>query len=253
MQKNGSLFINVVRAVLIIAIALFVVAIPVIAAPPYTSSTYGADQVFMGNGGVNGASSASYKADASLGNTGVGTTSSTNYQALNGYAPAAEPYIMLNVPAGNDDLGILSAASTTYISHTFQVEAYLASGYIVTTMSPPPTYNNGTSNPTINPLATPTAASPGSEQFGINLRANTSPSIGANPVQIPDTSFSFGQVSADYNTANLFKYVNGDTIAYSNKSSGITEFTISYIYNISTATDAGQYVFNQNLVATGTY
>jgi hypothetical protein len=255
MQKTWSIYKNVLIVFAIIVIAIFFAMIPHIAqaSPPYTSSTYGADQVYMGNGGVNGASSASYKADASLGNTGVGTTTSTNYQPLNGYAPAAEPYIMLNVPAASDDLGILSTGSTTYTSHTFQAEAYLASGYVVKTMSNSPTSANGAGSHTLNPLSTPAAATPGVEQFGINLVANTSPSVGANAVQIPSSQFSFGQVASGYNTPNLFKYVSGDTIAYSNKSSGITEFTVSYIYDISNATPSGEYIFNQVLVATGTY
>lgn len=255
MQRAKGLYKNVSRALLIIAIALFIAVLPkiVAAAPPYTSSTYGADQVFMGNGGVNGASSASYKADASLGNTGVGTTNSASYQPLNGYAPAAEPYIMFSVDNANIDLGVLSIASTAYTSGTFHVEAYLAEGYVVTNASDPPSYTSGVTTHTFNNLTTPTAATPGTEQFGINVVANTSPSVGANPVQIPDSSFSFGQAAPGYNTANLFKYIKGNTIAYSSKSSGITDYTVSYIYNISSTTPAGQYLFNHIMVATGTY
>lgn len=84
--------------------------------------------------------------------------------------------------------------------------------------------------------------------------ANTNPSnVGANPVQVPDASFSFGAAATGYNTANQYKYVKGDTIAYSPKSSSITQYTISYMFNAVARTAAGQYIMNHDLVAVGTY
>jgi hypothetical protein len=103
-------------------------------------------------------------------------------------------------------------------------------------------------------LTTPTISSVGTEQFGINLVANTAPTtFGANPSQAPDASFSFGQAAAGYDTPNYFKYVTGDTIAYSNKSSGETDYTISYLFNVSNATPGGQYTLHHVLVATSTF
>jgi hypothetical protein len=103
-------------------------------------------------------------------------------------------------------------------------------------------------------LTSPTASVAGSEQFGINLVHNTSPaSFGANPVQVPSSAFSFGAAAPGYNTPNQYKYVPGDTIAYSNSSSGETDYTISYIYNISVITPGGTYGFNDVLVATATF
>jgi hypothetical protein len=103
-------------------------------------------------------------------------------------------------------------------------------------------------------LSTPTASIPGTEQFGMNLVANTSPiTFGANPSQNPSSVFSFGAAASGYNTANLYKYVQGSTIASSNSSSGETDYTISYIYNISNSTPGGYYLFNDVLVATATF
>jgi hypothetical protein len=103
-------------------------------------------------------------------------------------------------------------------------------------------------------LTIPTASSVGTEQFGINLVANTSPtSFGADPQYIPDNTFSFGQVSADYSSPNLYKYVKGDTVAQSTSSSSDTTFTVSYIFNISNVTPGGTYSMNHVLVATATY
>jgi hypothetical protein len=103
-------------------------------------------------------------------------------------------------------------------------------------------------------LATPTASAAGSEQFGINLVANTSPvNFGANPVQVPDNTFSFGQVAADYSSPGLFKYVKDDAVALSTASTSATNYTVSYIFNVSNVTPGGTYVLRHVLVATATY
>lgn len=103
-------------------------------------------------------------------------------------------------------------------------------------------------------LATQTASSAGTEQFGINLTANTSPAtVGATPVQVPDGTFSFGFANTNYDDPNLYRYNNGDTIAQSNSSSGTTNYTISYLVNISTITRAGTYNFTHSVNVVSTF
>jgi hypothetical protein len=77
--------------------------------------------------------------------------------------------------------------------------------------------------------------------------------LGSDPVQVPSSSFSFGAAAANYNTACNFTYNNGDTVAQSTQSSGETDFTISYLFNISSITPGGTYTMNQSLVATSTF
>ena len=224
------------------------------AAPTYTSPSYGVDEVFMGAGGVNDASSASYRARASLGDTAVGNSTSANYQANAGFVTTADPYIEMTATASNTDLGYLNTSTAATTTWTFSLRSYLASGYVVTNASDPPTATSGAGSHALANLTSPTASSPGTEQFGINLVANTSPiTYGAVPAQIPDNAYSFGQAAAGYDTANLFKYVKGDTVAYSTKTTGQTNYTVSYLYNIANNTPAGQYVFNHVLVATSTF
>lgn len=228
------------------------------AAPTYSSSSYGVDEVFMGSGGVNDASSASYRARASLGDTGVGNSGSANFQAYGGFTTTPDPYIEINAVTSSTDLGYLSTSATAATTTTFSVRTYLASGYVVVNGSNPPTAISGAGTYTLTALASPTGPVPGTEQFGINIAANTNPASltvpSATPVvQIPDASYSFGTAAANYNTANVYKYAKGDTIASSSKSSGFTQYTVSYIYNISTATPAGQYNFNHVIIATSTY
>jgi hypothetical protein len=214
------------------------------------STHYGVDEVFFGSGGELNACSATYCSKQSAGELTVGNTSSATYQAQAGFNTTSAPYLQFIVNASNVNLGSLSSGTTYTTNGTFSVKAYLASGYVVQTAADPPL--NGAHY--LTPLASPTASNSNAEQFGINLVANTVPSsFGANPAQVPDTTFGFGQVSAGYNTANQYKYSKGDTVAYSTTSSGETDFTVSYIFNVSPITPGGVYTFNHILVATATY
>jgi len=223
------------------------------ATPTYTSNSYGVDEVFMGSGGANDMSSSSYQGRASLGDTGVGNSASSSYQSYAGFTTTSDPYIELIVNSINTDLGYLSTTNASTTTATFTVRTYLASGYTVVNGSDPPL---NTQPPTryLNALASPTAYSAGTEQFGINLVANTAPTtFGANPQQIPGATYSYGAAATGYDTANVFKYVKGDIIASSASSSGSTQYTVSYMYSISEATPAGQYNFNHIVIATSTY
>lgn len=228
------------------------------AAPTYTSNSYGVDEVFMGAGGANDMSSANYKGRASLGDTAVGNSASGSYQAYGGFTTTSDPFIELIVNSVSTDLGYLSHTATSTTVTSFTVRTYLASGYVVVNGSDPPLSTSGAANHTLNALTTPTASAIGTEQFGINLVANTVPAtlgggVSKNPIQLPDSTYSFGTAATGYNTANLYKYVKGDTIASSPSTSGNTQYTISYIYNITDATPAGEYKFNHIVIATSTY
>lgn len=243
---------------LVIAVATLVVAMsPLASAQQSSSANYQVGEVYFGTGGQLNACSTSYCSKQSAGEMGVGNTSSTNYQAQGGFNTDRTPYIQFIVTGGTTDLGVLTTASAKTATGTFSVKTYLAGGYVVQTVSDPPTSTLPT-HPIIAGLTSPTASSPGSQQFGINLVSNTTvcgapTNFGADPIQVPSSSFSYGQVSSGYNTCGLFKYVKGDTVAFSNRSSGETDYTISYLFNISNITAAGAYEFNHVLVATSTY
>jgi hypothetical protein len=101
------------------------------------------------------------------------------------------------------------------------------------------------------PMTTTAASSAGTEQFGMNLVANTSPSnVGSNPIY---DVFGIGTVAGNYSTPNQFRYVSGETIASADKSSGKTTYTITYLANVQSLTPGGQYHTDQTLVVTGTY
>jgi hypothetical protein len=215
------------------------------------SSNFQVNEVFFGSGGeLNACSTGSYCAKQSAGELAVGNTSSANYQAQGGFNTDRTPYIEFTTSNTNSDLGTMTPTAAKTANANFTVKAYLAHGYAVTNASDPP--KNGTY--TMQNLALPDNSSPGDEQFGINLVANTDPAtFGANPVQDPNNTFSFGMVSADYSAADTYKYVKGDTVAYSDSSTSFTTYTVSYMFNVSNITPGGQYIMYHVLVATGTY
>lgn len=223
-----------------------------------SSSSYSVDQVFFGSGSQTSCSG-SYCARQTAGDTAVGDTSGSAFKAVAGANTDREPYIAFSTSGGNTDLGILSTAGTATATANFAVKTYLASGYTVVLASDPPKTTGDYSHTFSTPSSAVAAATPGTaEQFGINLVANTTAcgapaNFGANAVQVPDNNFSYGTVAPGYNSCGLFKYAKGDTIAGSNSSSGETDYTISFIYNITNVTPDGQYVFNGDLVAISTY
>lgn len=219
------------------------------------SSSYSTREYYFGTGGETDLNSSNYKSRAATGALGVGSGSSTNFRAEAGTITPLEEYIEFVVTGATVGLGQQTVANTAQGTASFYVKAYVASGYVVRNASIAPAIASHT-------MASPssaTASAVGTEQFGINLAANTCAlclpltTFGATPVQVPDASFSFGAAASGYNTANVYKYVNNDVIAESTKSSGQTNFTVSYILNINSTTPSGLYVMNHVLVATGTY
>lgn len=208
-------------------------------AAQYASSNYQTNEVFFGNGGALNVCSSSYCSQQSIGEIGVGNSSSANYQANSGFNTTDAPVLELNVSGGVFNLGLVDSSAAKYTSTTFSVRSYLSSGYIVKLVGTSPV--NGFNGHAITGLTTPTISQPGVEQFGVNLRANTTPPVGADPQQLPDSSFSFGAPATDYNIVNKYKFVNGDTIAQSTSSSGDTLYTLSAILNVSNSTPAGVY------------
>ncbi len=236
----------------LVFLALSVLLIPVsVFAAQSSSNNYQVNEVFFGSGGELHACSTAYCSKQSAGELAVGTTASNSYKAQAGFNTDRTPYIEFTVSNTNVNLGTLNATTTKTATATFSVKAYLAHGYNVVNASGPPTNNSYS----MQALATPTASSVGTEQFGINLVANTVPSIpgSADPTFSPDASFSFGQVAPDYSTTNLFKYAVNDTVAFSTASTSFTTYTVSYLFNVSHVTPGGVYSLLHVLVATGTY
>jgi len=205
-----------------------------------SSANYSISQVQIGgNGSAQHDCSTNYCAQESVGDTVDGNASSTHYSAQFGADTTDVPLLEEVVDGGIQNLGVLDSTTTGTATDTIKIRSYLSGGYTLYITGSPPTQGEHT----LKTMSTdcPCTSQPGAEQFGINLAANTSPDIGASLVQVPSSTYSFGTVEPNYDTPNLFMYNNGDAVAYSNKSTGETDYTLSMILNISNATPGGQY------------
>lgn len=214
-----------------------------------TSTDYQVNEYYFGTGGELEASSTDYKARQSAGEMAIGRSASGDYQFQGGFNTTDVPLLEVAVDGGEYDLGVLDAATVRSVSATFTIRNYLSSGYVVTLSGAPPTYETHT----LNAMSSLAVSDPGTEQFGVNLVDNSSPDVGADVEQQPDGTFSFGTAVAGYDTADMFKFIDGDTIALSPKSSGQTLYTLSIMANITPDTPAGQYTGRLNVVVTPTF
>ena len=211
------------------------------------STNYKLDESAVGTGGQGQASSTSYQTDNATGALSIGNAASSSYQVETGTKTTPDPALSFSVNNANASFGAFTPTSAAVSTANFSVSNYTSYGYVVQILGNPP--SNG--NHTINAMPVTGSSVPGTEQFGINLVANTLPvSVGSNP---NNGQFGFGSITANYGTANQFRYVSGETIAMAPKSSGVTTYTISYLINVTSITPGGQYTSNQTVIITGTY
>lgn len=220
-----------------------------------SSPNYQVQEYQFGTGGDPNLSSSNYSANASVGSLGVGRSASTNYNMEAGLITPSEPFLELFINTTDVDLGTLDPDNTATGTSVFWVRSYLSSAYVVQTMSPSLTSEGGYVIPGKSTRGAPQV---GVEEFGINLVANTSPAIGADPFNVPDNNFADGTVDSEYGQPDEFKYAQGDIIARApetlgKQAVGRTDYTISYIANITGITPAGSYKMIHDIVVTGTF
>ena len=180
--------------------------------------------------------SASYCARASIGDMTNGSPMRSNTATFEDIVDN-EPILDVIIEPGDSNLGVLTPEKTATKTTTVKIRHYLTGGYTLQFIGDPPKFGDHTlSTPT-----TQTASRPGTEQFALNAVANTTPAVGTNPTQIPANNVPFGIVDPAYGVVNQFKYVSEDVIARSETDSGRTDYVISMIVNVSSATPAGHY------------
>jgi hypothetical protein len=202
-----------------------------------SSSSYKITEAQLGGGGSNAEScSGQYCAKTTIGSGSSGPSSTPGTVQ---FTPPEDnqPRLELIVEPGQSNLGIVGAEATANKTSVIKINNYLVGGYTLQIFGDPPKF----SGHTINAMSTKGASVIGREQFGINLATNTTPNVGSAPQQVPSDTITFGQAEDDYNDPNFFKYVSGEVIARSNAESGRTDYTITFIFNISASTPAGNY------------
>ena len=103
-------------------------------------------------------------------------------------------------------------------------------------------------NNIIKALSSNVGSHPGTPQFGINLRANSNPHVGANPAG-PGS----GQPAAGYGTPNSFRFVTNDIVASSPAADNYRKYTVSYLVNVPQSQPPGIYVSTLTYVGTGSF
>jgi hypothetical protein len=237
---------------------------PVPPAPPARSTNYSFAEASFSTGSGFGSSS-QYGAQYSVGDVGIGTAYSASYGAYAGPISPTKEYLELVTSTSLVDLGRLTADETALGVASFYVRAYMNSSYSVVTASLPPESESGHF---LNPLTGAASPSAGTEQFGINLVENTCPAASVSPAAAncvgvfgadaalqPDATYANGEAAPGYNTADQYQYNEGDVIARSNSAPawGQTNFTMSYVANISPLTPAGSYSMIHSIVVITTF
>lgn len=216
-------------------------------ADPLRSSNYQFQETSLGGSGLLSSQSNNYQLSSTSGVLGVGNEASAAFQANAGHMTTPDPSLAFSVNTSTATFPVFSPSQASTTVSSFSVINYTSYGYVVQALGTAPTHGAHT----ITAMSSTAPSQAGQEQFGINLVANTSPvSLGANP---DNGQFGYGTAATNYDTADNYRFVSGETIASAPKTSGMTTYTISYIVNVSSLTPAGDYTGTQTILCTGTY
>lgn len=149
-----------------------------------------------------------------------------------------------NVTGVQIDIGELQKSLTATATMQFSGGTNDPTGYT--------TYLNGftmtSGNNIITPLSGGSASITGTAQFGLNLRANSNPSVGIDPFG-PGSSAP----TAGYNTPNMYRFVSGDAITNSSVSTDFKVFTASFIVNVPPDQTPGIYATTMTYTAVASF
>ncbi len=139
--------------------------------------------------------------------------------------------------------GNFNSLNTSSATSMIEVGTNATSGLVITV--------NGTTmtsgNYIINNLTIQTPNTIGISQFGLNLRANTNPNTGVDPIggaTIPAVA---------YDVPNEYQFNDGDVVAYSAGPTNLTKLTVSYIVNISQSQTVGIYDTTLTYICTASF
>lgn len=147
------------------------------------------------------------------------------------------------------DMGTFTPSATSTGTSVMGASTNAGSGYVITVNGT--TMQSGANNIAACSSGCAQPAGVGSSQFGTNVVANTTPSVGADVT--PTGAGYGGAAAANYNTANTFRFVSGETVASSSTVSNLQRFTNSYIVNVAGSQAAGVYTTTLTYICTATF
>ncbi len=192
--------------------------------------------------------------DGATGPTDTGTVAMSTAEPvqLTGVTPEILVFCVGTSIAGNCttisgntiDFGDFSPVATRSGTSVMQAQTNAANGYTITV--------NGTTMAsgvnTIPGLAVQTGSVIGTSQFGLNLRANSTPAVGADP-----GGAGSGTFTGAYGTADQYRFASGDSVASAALPTNANTFTSSYIVNIGGAQAAGVYTATMTYICTASF
>ena len=142
------------------------------------------------------------------------------------------------------DMGELSKNSANIGTSQYSAATNDMTGYNVSLFGVTMTAGNNT----IPALTSPTASTPGTSQFGVNLRDNSTPDTGQEPF-----GPGIATLSPSYSIPNNFKFVSGDTLSSASTSTDFNRFTVTYLVNVAPNQAPGIYNATFTYIATASF
>lgn len=140
--------------------------------------------------------------------------------------------------------GELSKTNANVLTSQFSAATNDLSGYNIYISGGTMTAGNSV----IPQLADNASNQVGTSQFGINLKSNTNPSVGANP-----TGIGIATVASGYGSSNSFRYNDGERLASASGPTEFNRFTVSYLVNISADQRPGVYASSFTFTAIASF
>lgn len=175
-----------------------------------------------------------YCTQVTVGDDGAANSSTS---AAFGTADYSEPMLEMIVSSGTSSLGTLTTEHVGAKTMSVQIRNYETGGYMLQIIGDTPSYGGHN----LTPMTSRGPSEPGTEQFGINVVANTTPAVGTNPKAQPSGTEDLGLLTTDYKVANQYKFVSGDTVALTTSNTGGADYIVTMIVNIANNTPAGHY------------
>ncbi len=141
-------------------------------------------------------------------------------------------------------LGELSSSTPRSGTSQFAGATNDPGGYVVSVIGVTMTSGNNT----ISSSPTATNSIPGTPQFGINLRSNSNPSVGADRSGVGTLV-----ATATYNSSNQYAFSTGATLASSPLPTEFNTMTVSYIVNVPQSQPPGVYSTTLTYVAVAAF
>ena len=159
-----------------------------------------------------------------------------------------------NITGSAVALGTFTPTGTNTGTSVMSASTNAGSGYVITINGTTMTSGAntidamGTQSANSNGCAPSCTSNIGSSQFGTNVRANTTPSVGAN-VSGPGGAAGV----SGYDTADSFRFFDNDIVASVGGPTQANLFTNSYIVNVGGDQAAGVYTSTLTYICTATF